>query len=162
VVTVSKAHYQEAAEQRVTLERGGAATLTFRLEPVPSPAPPPHKPESAGIGTAWVIGIGLAATSALVGGIFWFQADQRHDDFVAYDDQVASGAVKAGDPDAARLTQNRQSAADDTERYSAAAIGFGVAAGVLAAAAAVLIGLDVSGDEGDGVGLGPGGVVVRF
>ena len=164
VITVSKAGYQDAAEQRVTLERGGTAALTFRLDPIPTPAPPPPKPDSAGLGTAWAVGIGLTATSALVAGIFWFQADQRHDDFVAYDDQVKSGAVKAGDPDAAQLDRDRQSAADDTERYSAAAIGFGIGAAVLAAATAVLIGVDLSDGEGEdeGVAVTAGGLVVRF
>lgn len=150
-VGVSKPGYQALPQQRVFVLGGQLASLSFPLRPnLPPPARRAARdPRSVDhtFATAGWIGAGLGATSAVLGGIFWLQADVRHDDFTHYNDRIASGEVKAGSAAASQVDAERRSAADDTERFSDYAVGFGIGAGVLAAASAVLFVLDAGATE---------------
>jgi hypothetical protein len=167
-ISVSKEGYEPSPPQRIFVQGGGSAVLSFQLlEPMRMPAgpaePEPDHGQAMLEALPW-FGVGLTAASGVFAGVFWQRADTRHDDFVFYDDQVSSGAVRAGDHDAAWIDGERQSAADDTETFNAVAVGATVTTGVFAVATALLFALDPFEDDGRDAALssGPGTLTLRF
>ena len=153
VVVVSRG--EQRVERRVTLIEGDRQRLVVSLPPIdappppvappvappaigepPDPAPPtgPAPPPVDAAGTNdltpwWIVGLSLTGATGLVAGATWYGADRRHADFLAYDEQISSGAIKAGEPGATAVARERAAAAAETRRLSAVAIGFGIGAG---------------------------------
>jgi hypothetical protein len=140
---VSKPGYVDSPPRIVDLRPGTTATLTFELalEPPVATTTPRREPR---VSTLSALGIGTTATAGLLAGMFWFQADKRHDDFVTFNDSIARGEVRVGDANVPNVEAERQSAADDTELFSRLAVAFSAGAGVLAIATAVMIGFDLA------------------
>lgn len=163
-VGISKPGYEPVPLQRAFLQGGETTALTFQLT-LPPPERAPQRDTGSGTQQAFAwIGAGLTAATAIAAGVTWYQADSRYEEFTRYDDQVTSGAVRAGDPGAADLDAARESAAEDTDQYSAAAIGLGIASGVFAVATTVLFAVDFTSESaGDhAISTGPGGLTLRF
>jgi hypothetical protein len=154
-------------EQELELGPGERVAATFRLKPVPpepGPEPGPAREERRAPSALFWTGLGLTLAAGAVAGGTWIGADRAHDRFTAADDRIAGGEAEAGTPAAEVLIADRDDAADDTALFSRLALGFGIAAGALAAGTAVVLGLDLRGDGNEKVSIAaaPGGVALTF
>ncbi|MDD5306372.1 MAG: PEGA domain-containing protein [Deltaproteobacteria bacterium] len=123
-----------------------------------TPSPPKAEQESGNKPSIlfWT-GLGLTAATGIAAGTFWILADTSYDSFTKSREDYRDGKI---DADNSKL----KNAKEFTDLYGKIALGTGIAAGALALGTAIVLVLDMTGEESGNAqaSVVPGGVVVRF
>jgi len=169
-IRVTMEGYEESTTS-VDLEAGERLSVDVVLgekaREIPVVVPEENRPS----GIFWT-GAGFTVATGIAAGVFWGLAGSRADDFQAYNARVDDhndGSDPLTAEEQVTLVSDRDEAKDECKTFSNLAVGFGVAAGVLASTSAMILVLDLthseeepSGANAAEVSITPGGLEVTF
>ncbi|MCP4675167.1 MAG: PEGA domain-containing protein [Deltaproteobacteria bacterium] len=114
-------------------------------------------------------GVSATLAAGIVAGVFWGLAGSRHDEYEEYNDKVTTTTsaemASMSDLEKESVTDKRNDAGEDVEKYGHIALGFSIGAGALAVASAIVLVMDLSEKNSKkkaSVSIKPGRVVVSF